>query len=162
MKLRNKKTGEIHEITEVVPLHDMDKKFVIYSQTEGHNHAYKNLAELNEEWEDYEEPKEYWYIDADGEVLCEPSDNRCEFDNNCREIGNYFETEEEAEQAVEKLKAWKRLRDKGFRFTLTPGVGSLDVNPGKFQIEINADMPAKWFCCDGVQEDLDACFGGEE
>lgn len=29
-------------------------------------------------------------------------------------------------------------------------------------IEVNADMPVKWFCCDGVQEDLDACFGGEE
>ena len=33
-----------------------------------------------------------------------------------KEIGNYFETVEEAEQAVEKLKAWKRLRDKEFRF----------------------------------------------
>ena len=151
MKLRNKKTGEIHEITEVVPLHDMDKKFVIYSQTEGHNHAYKNLAELNEEWEDYEEPKEYWYIDADGEVLCEPSDNRCEFDNNCREIGNYFETEEEAEQAVEKLKAWKRLKDKGFRFNGWNGT----------QIGSNIAYISEIYY-EGCADDMDLLFGGEE
>lgn len=33
-----------------------------------------------------------------------------------KEIGNYFETKEEAEKAVEQLKAWKRLKDKGFEF----------------------------------------------
>ena len=27
-------------------------------------------------------------------------------------IGNYFDTKEEAEKAVEKLKAWKRLNEK--------------------------------------------------
>ena len=41
MKLRNKKTGEIVEATD----------FNIISD-------YNSLAELNEEWEDYEEPKE--------------------------------------------------------------------------------------------------------
>lgn len=33
-----------------------------------------------------------------------------------KSIGNYFETKEEAEKAIEKLKAWKRLRDKGAMF----------------------------------------------
>ena len=42
------------------------------------------------------------------------------------------------------------------------GVGSLDATPGKFQIEINAEMPEKWFCCDAVEKDLVDCFGGEE
>lgn len=34
---------------------------------------YNSLAELNEEWEDYEEPKEYWFInDLNGEPMkCE-------------------------------------------------------------------------------------------
>ena len=59
-------------------------------------------------------PKEYWYIDINGEIM---SDN-VEDDTVkvMREIGNYFETKEEAEKAVEKLKAWKRLKDNGFEF----------------------------------------------
>ena len=158
MKLRNKKTGEIgkpafigvdYEIT-ILP-EDKNKKA----------RYYKTLAELNEEWEDYEEPKKYWYMNDGGRIKT-MNDANDEEDVARKEIGNYFETEEEAKKAVRKLKAWKRLKDKGFEFTLTPGVGSLDVTPGKFQIEINAEMPEKWFCCDAVQEDLDACFGGEE
>ena len=100
MKLRNKKTGEIVEATD----------FNIMSD-------YNSLAELNKEWEDApEEPKEYWYIDIDSGIM---------FDNVeddtvkvMREIGNYFETREEAEKAVEKLKAWKRLKDYNVKFNL--------------------------------------------
>ena len=32
------------------------------------------------------------------------------------EIGNYFSSKEEAELVVRKLKAWKRLKDKGLKF----------------------------------------------
>ena len=97
MKLRNKKTGEIKEVEPI---------------TIG---GFRSLAELNEEWEDYEEPKEHWYITIDGDVRVEP-ENQYGEPNSMKQIGNYFETEEEAEQAVNKLKAWKRLKDKGFRF----------------------------------------------
>lgn len=117
---------------------------------------------MNEEWKDYEEPKEYYYIADFGAVREGDVGKFVEDEKSRKKIGNYFETKEEAEKAVEKLKAWKRLKDKGFRFTLTPGVGSLDITPDKFQIEINADMPEKWFCCDAVQKDLEVCFGGEE
>ena len=75
MKLRNKKTGEI-------------KEFVLF---DGKNELQggATLKDLVEEWEDVpEELKEYWYIDVDGELMCEPSDDKCEFDNNCKEIGN--------------------------------------------------------------------------
>ena len=124
MKLRNKKTGEIVENAYIRESHDFYNKRTIAVFVRDGNRppervstGYESLAELNEEWEDYEEPlKEYWYIDADGKLICEPSDDKCKFDNNCREIGNYFETKEEAELAVRKLKAWKRLKDKGFRF----------------------------------------------
>ena len=128
-------------------------KFAIEDDKGNRIAEYDSIETLCRDFKDYEEPKWDWYIDWDGEI--KQCDNRVD-------ALLKFETKEEAEKAVEKLKAWKRLKDKGFRFTLTPGVGSLDVNPGKFQIEINADMPAKWFCCDAVQEDLDACFGGEE
>ena len=146
MKLKNKKTGEIIEFDAILPVKDVAGDSVAHLE-------YGSLAELNAEWEDApEEPKGIqciYYVNhfdaakIDGVI-----------------VG--FETKEEAELAVHKLKAWKRLKDKGFRFTLTPAVGSLDITPDKFQIEITADMPAKWFCCDAVEEDLDACFGGEE
>lgn len=158
MKLRNKKTGEIIEL---LTKPSFVKRNDDYLQSEVN--TFNSLAELNQKWEDYEEPKEYWYIGDGGEVYGF-SDYYLdtEIEETHRKIGNLFETKEEAEKAVEKLKAWKRLKDKGFRFTLTPGVGSLDITPGKFQIEITADMPAKWFCCDAVQKDLEVCFGGEE
>lgn len=104
MKLRNKKTGEIN-------LGDL------------HLDDFNSLAELNAEWEDYEEPKEYWYLTGIGEIGC-IEDNDVKFDKDRKEIGNYFETREEAERAVEKLKACKRLKDKGFRFTGIAGLKS--------------------------------------
>lgn len=151
-KFMNKKTGEVAE-------------FVVHKRiedSEDGNQVYAPFDFNPEEWEDYEEPKEYYFINACGEIETTDREPDDELAKQMHPIGNYFETEEETEKAAEKLKAFKRLKDKGFRFTLTPGVGSLDITPGKFQIEINADMPAKWFCCDDVQEDLDTCFGGEE
>lgn len=163
MKLRNKKTDEIHEITEVVPLNDMDKKFVIYSQTEGHNYAYKNLAELNSEWEDAtEEPKKYYFIDPCGEVHSFWEDEESPEDTEAsRQIGNYFLSREEAEQAVEKLKAWKRLKDKGFRpkmweweYIYNDNIsGELII---KALIDDATDSDGKY------TKDLDLLFGGEE
>lgn len=117
MKLRNKKTGEIKELTifaEKFYLEDID-----FAQ--GESIEYGSLAKLSKEWEDYEEPKEYWCIRENGVVDKRPYPiviESAEQENRkaMQEIGNYFETEEEAERAVEKLKAWKRLKDKGFRF----------------------------------------------
>lgn len=114
MKLRNKKTGEIIEIK----IYKTDKSGFrdVFSSVEGED----SLAELNEEWEDYNEC-EYWYIDNNGDVMFSDLDGDKLWENlkdERKTFGNYFETEEEAEKAVEKLKAWKRLRDKGFRFIL--------------------------------------------
>lgn len=81
MKLRNKKTGEIIDlskgsITDVgygssIQLQALDR----YNKPIWN---YNSLAELNEVWEDYEEPKDLWIIDA--------------------------------EKAVKKLEVWKRLK----------------------------------------------------
>lgn len=110
---------------------------------------YNSLAELNAEWEDYEEPKEYWYIDIDGGIM---------FDNVeddtvkvMREIGNYFNTREEAEKAVEKLKAAKRLKDKGFGFNGWNGtrIGSHISYISEVYYE-------------GCTDDMDLLFGGKE
>lgn len=104
MKLRNKKTGGIVEY-DCFYFHKVNS-----SGHEDFEPNTKTLAELNEEWEDYEDPKDVWWVDNEGFV--NPGFDGDDFENNKR-IGNYFKTKEEAEKAVEKLKAWKRLKDTG-------------------------------------------------
>ena len=122
-----------------------------------------SLAELNQEWEDYEEPKEYWRIDCDGTISRGKDDFDTPFDNACKEIGNYFETREDAEKAVERLRAWKRLKDKGFRFFGVKGLDysiDFEVNPPYTHItfdEYTATDDQKEF-----YNDLMLLFGGEE
>lgn len=101
MKLRNKVTGEI-----------VDGESVIFSR-------FDSLAKINEAYEDYNENKGFWYIDCDGSIF------KCHIDNlnnadlsDFISINNKFKTLEEAEQALEKLKAWKRLKDRGIKFNL--------------------------------------------
>ena len=102
MKLKNKKTGEIVEF-------ETD----IYADTEDRTYEFRTIAELNAEWEDApEEPKEYWYINEFGTPTKADFVGRETLYGKCRKnFGNHFETKEEAEKAVEKLKAWKRLKD---------------------------------------------------
>ena len=148
MKLRNKKTREIGYL---VVSKDIDKLYVC----NGDWHAcgkYNSVTELNEEWEDYEEPKTEFYITAWGDIReYTTKEERFAFKQKL-EIGNCFETREEAEQAVEKLKAWKRLKDKGFRF----GGWKRDERfYGDYTIEAQ-----DYTTCD--DKDLDLLFGGEE
>jgi hypothetical protein len=156
MKLMNKKTGEIGYLivgkgTDCHITNDEWEDCGIYS----------SLAELNAEWEDYEEPKEWWFIDCTGLVkkgyglLCEQSRKECQ------EIGNYFETKEEAEKAVEKLMAWKRLKDKGFRFN--------GVTPMEYFIRFTYDKPRQILDnqehpeeAQQFNKDIRLLFGGEE
>ena len=145
MKLRNKKTGEIIE----VDMSCRGGRFI------GDN----SLAELNEEWEDYEEPKKFWEIDRYSRVQesKEPTDSIINpYWKKRLEIGNYFETKEEAEKAVEKLKAWKRLKDKGFKFEgLT--YSTWDNPCVEYTVEgeyLNSDVQ--------VEKDLNLLFGGED
>jgi hypothetical protein len=109
MKLRNKRTGEIVEYDIV--------EAGLRNMSVGNYVACNSLGEFNEEWEDYEEPKKYWFIDYDGGIISFDRMKETTTDRMMKEIGNYFSSREEAEKAVEKLKAWKRLKDKGFKFT---------------------------------------------
>ena len=119
MKLRNKKTGSIFKIEDLDLGNDKDGIWIGMTQ-------YKSLAELNEEWEDYEEPKEWWYIDIHGPHKVTNNDEYYQqVETASKEVGNYFETEEEAEKAVEKLKAWKRLKDKGYRVMMNNHVDGM-------------------------------------
>lgn len=119
MKLQTKFQDEDFEKGEVVEANifyggDGRFKLVACALKGGqHDFYYRSLKELNEEWEDYEKPKEYYWIDYDGKIKC--FEDLYEWQDKMKQIGNYFETEEEAERAVEKLKAWKRLKDAGFK-----------------------------------------------
>lgn len=149
MKLRNKKTGEIGKL---LKLQDDDDLEVM---TDNKCYRYKTLAEVAEHWEDYEEPKgKYWFMDNCGDIHETPYTGD-DLDKNRKLIGNYFETREEAERAVEKLKAWKRLKDKGVRI--------VKRSHGYYGGEMF------WKCPNGtgvsdkqIRKDLDLLFGGED
>ena len=153
MKLKNKKTGEMG----IINYFD-NQSIVIYPIDENWNakgdkkYVYHSLTELNEEWEDYEEPKEHWFIDYDGGIILFIRNEETATDRLMESIGNYFETKEEAEKAVEKLKAWKRLKDNGFKFRRWEIIDGT-IN---FMILPKGDYREK------VYKDLRICFGGEE
>jgi hypothetical protein len=139
MKLRNKKTGEIRNIKVL----DTDEYLVEREVTTWRGEPL-TLAELNEEWED---SKGFWSINGDATI---EHFDRLDENDLCKEIGNYFETKEEAEKAVEKLKAWKRLRGKGFRFN--------DFVGDAIYYELSDEEIEK----DDTREDLDLLFSQED
>lgn len=143
MKLQNKKTGEIviADITHMVSGVRFD--------------CGQSLAELNEEWEDYEEPEEYWFIDYDGGIIPFSRMKETATDRMMKQIGNYFDSREEAELAVRKLKAWKRLKDKGF-----------SIYDWDYEFDM-VDKPSQTIilratAVDSSNTDLDLLFRGEE
>ena len=137
MKLRNKKTGEIIDIYKgEITLHYNQGKKTIH---------FKHLEDL-EDWEDYEEPKEYWFISDRGEIF--HTEDNMSIDEKRKFFGNYFDTREEAEQAVERLHAWKRLKDKGFRFT----------RYNACSVDYDIDEQYRKY----ISNDLNLIFGGEE
>lgn len=168
MKVKNKKTGEIVELIEIVRIDDVSNEFYLrLSDKEGRTFkvGINSLAELNEEWEDYEESKDFWFIDPEILIACESTnpllcDKKVAIET-MKQIGNYFETREEAEKAVEKLKAVKRLKDKGFRFKMWEWEYIYDDNiSGELIIKAHIDDATD---SDGkYTKDLDICFGDEE
>lgn len=55
MKLRNKKTGEITDLSKNGFIKsDNDDHIIVYQEGTLKYYAYNSIAELNEEWEDYE------------------------------------------------------------------------------------------------------------
>ena len=155
MKLRNKKTGEIVEADFNATI--SGRTNIIIIQKGSDQLEYSSLAELNEEWEDYEEPKEYYTIDLQGDIIRWARHSWDEeTTNKIKGIGNYFETKEEAEKAVGHLRAWKRLKDKGF-----------SIYSWDYEFDM-VDKPAQTIilrasAVDSSNTDLDLLFsGGEE
>lgn len=162
MKLRNKKTGEIG-----YPYFQNWKEIscVIVDENAIQIAKYNSLAELNEEWEDYEGQKEwYWFIEDNGVIQrsCHYEDLHPTLDKARKDIGNHFSSREEAELAVRKLKAWKRLKGGGFEF-MSRSYGhdkTTDDTGGWIRFRVNHLYDERYGC--EVEKDLDLLFGGEE
>lgn len=161
MKLKNKKTGEIVDVLELIKLDGTSNEFYLrLSDNEGRTFkvGFNSFAEVNAVWKDYKEPKDYWCIDwtEDGGIFHPNHEDRCDDFN--KEIGNYFNTREEAEKAVEKLKAWKRLKDDGLKirkYELNGGTDRDGCFTGDVCLTLDISKP--------VYEDiLQLLFGSEE
>lgn len=156
MKLRAKSDHRIREFGI-----DERNSHPYYTRDEyGNTCHYKTLKEVADHWEDVpEEPKDFWFIDPEVLIACESTnpllcDKKVAIET-MKQIGNYFETRKEAERAVEKLKAWKRLKDKGFKFK-----GYTDDSSDLFSCQV-ARCSFNDFGKES-REDLDLLFGGEE
>lgn len=146
MKLINRKTGQIVVFGEGIV--DLTKI------------GCKNVYEMIEAgWEDYKEPERYYYIDRDGHIVetqntrfLKGLDNKIYDVERAKSIGNIFTTQEEAKKAVEKLKAWKRLKDKGFKFN--GKTYETDKRFGSVFYEVDKDTYSE-----DIIQDLDLLFG---
>lgn len=115
---------------------------------------YDSIEALYENWEDYKEHKEYWHIFGTNIMHSQEGFDEL-YDKRNKEIGNFFETEEETKKAVEKLKAWKRLKDNGLKFNRWIILEEPKTPHIKLAIEAEINVPDSPY-------DLNLLFGGEE
>lgn len=148
-KLRHKVTGEVINSKEL-----LTDEFITDLFSKDFNYLQSKLEKIQDVWEVYEE-KKFWYIYA-GHVFEGECDNAME--RMLKATANYFKTKEEAVKAVEKLKAWKRLKDKKIfiyrdHFDYRSQDGSFNV---EFGDKLSNDEVNQ------VNDDLDLLFGDEE
>jgi hypothetical protein len=150
MKLKNKKTGEVVDFGYLQSDHVAPLVLTTYENDKPKMYKYNSLAELNSEWEDYKEPKTHWTITEFGDAADDVDGYMPETIDEMKKIGNYFESKEEAEKAVEKLKAWKRLKDKGFRLSAV------------VDTFFCLDIFMKGEPYEAIKDDLKIVFGGDD
>lgn len=151
MKLQDKETGEIWTLIN----RNEGTSAVLWVTNGSQTLRIESIEELTSRFEDYKEPKAY-YIGRCGTIEEFDPTKDVALTEMLKEIGNYFETEEECKKAVEKLKAWKRLKDKGFRFT---GVG-IEYGGAWTKLLFNKGEDEDWVREN--MEDLRLLFRGKE
>ena len=107
----------IEEAGNMVPCRGISYTIVHKDQLEKNpNILAEWFEEINESTRWKPEMGEKYYIsDSNGSVYDSAWSNDY-IDRSRSEIGNCFESREEAEKAVERLKAWERLKDAGLKF----------------------------------------------
>lgn len=149
-KITNKRTGETFE-GELWLAEIKDGKR--YLKIEIKDEEDLDYLEIGDE---EKKPKEYWAISfLYGGGIRQHTYRGDPCDKFNESVGNFFATKEEAEKFVEKLKAWKRLKDKGFRFCRHD-----DRDRGQLgDMVIYAEMPTFEYDDDSTRDDLDLLFG---
>ena len=143
------KLGEVADVN-IATMPDGRIKAQAVAKSGGvHTFFYDDLKTFTNDWEDApEEPKEYWFIDEYGMVQQEIDyyydENKSAVHDKRLEVGNYFQTKEEAEKAVEKLKAMAKLKEFGFRF-IDWELDMKTIADGKiwFDIGVNTEWDAE-------------------
>lgn len=153
MKLRNKNTGKVYDFT--IKEEKEGETSTWNLEANGIVFTYDTIELMGQDWEN-ERPKEYYAIGSDGKY-CRVYYEGDDLDHDRKEIGNYFKTEEEAKEAMEKLNAIKRLKSKGFRFL---GWHSF-IKRLRKGLEIYADIPYADETL-SIKEDLEKIFGEEQ
>ena len=153
MKLRNKKTGEIVDFGYLQSDYIAPLVLTTHENDKPEMYLYNSLAELNAEWEDYEEPKQHWCVTMYGGITRIKDDE--EPIDDLIEIGNYFNSKEDAYNAWEKLKAVKLLKDEGCSFD---GWNVKTASSEGDHLLINLYVKD----CTRCEELLNLLFGGEE
>lgn len=113
------KAGEVFYISDAGNLFRESDNVPVYGWTI----IDKNPNILTDWFEEIKEPtrwkpelgNKYYLSDSNGSVYDSVWSNDY-IDRSRAKIGNYFGTREEAEKAVERLKAWERLKDAGLKF----------------------------------------------
>lgn len=107
------KAGAIFILNDYDFLYYIDENYTI-SFPESDQNKMKRDGTFDEWFEEIESNRKYYAIDEYGEVL-----ERTEVDgvtDDHKAIGNYFKTREEAFYALEKIVAFRRLREDGLKF----------------------------------------------
>lgn len=161
MKLRNKKTGEIKDwcFSEALSLWTAERLGPDGCSLEN---FIANVERFRNEWEVAPEEKEwpqeedlYWLIATSGEATSDVWEGD-KTDLGRAGVSNVFRTKEEAEKAVEKLKALKRLKDEGFTISQWRHTPDMNSTTGSV-INIKGFIPAVM----KNMKDLDLLFGGK-
>ena len=165
MKLKNNKTGEIKDWT-------FSEWFNHITNPDNSSHwecdleqFIENVDTFKQNWEKCEEPESFWYISPTGTpIKSEVSIYDPLEIHLMKQIGNYFESEEDADEAVAKLMALKRLKNKGFRFDCymrrSDWSGLSKVKALENLIDITAYLPKDKI--KEAEEDLDLLFCDED
>lgn len=120
-----------------------------------HKHTLEAFPNILMDW--FEEISGFWCIRDMGNIEY-VTVSREGIIGAYKRIGNYFETREEAERAVERLRAWKRIKDDGLKIREYELHGGTDRNgcfTGDICLTLDITKP--------VYEDaIQLLFGGEE
>nr|WP_325300850.1 hypothetical protein [uncultured Dysosmobacter sp.] len=102
--------------------------------------------------------KKYWYLMKDGSIGCDYYMDGIQSDEGRIKIGNYFRTEEDAREALKKLKALHRLlHEDGLKFK------KWEYEIYAPEIKISASFDPEYESLQQLNDDLDLLFmEGEE